>query len=114
MRANPFVIFLLCVYKPYAPKRVLIKSFILLTHCVPFMLSGAINFVKPKLWAVLTLCFSLLTGLISPARLISPAITHDSGHAKSVLAEYKAAATAESIALSVKRTPPETFTNKSY
>ena len=58
-----------------------------LTNTVSGLFSGANTRLKPKFCAVFTRCLSLLTGRISPARLISPARAVASGQGRSVLAE---------------------------
>ena len=66
--------------------------------------------VKPRLSEFLIRCLLLETGLISPARLNSPKTATLLSSAKSVRAEYKAAASAASIELSESFMPPATFT----
>ena len=66
--------------------------------------------VNPRLSAAFIRCFVLVTGRISPARLNSPNTAVLFLTAMSVLAEYRAAARAASIELSVNFMPPATFT----
>ena len=71
--------------------------------------SGQSIFSKPKLIAVFILCFPFGTGRISPAKLNSPITAVLSGNGMEVRAEYKAAAKAPSMALSVSFIPPATL-----
>ena len=97
-------------YFCYFAKSNLIISFMLIATVVTrSSLSGATTLSYPMDCAAFILCFTLATGRISPASDHSPIITVFSLNAMSVLAEYNAAARAESIALSASRTPPATL-----
>ena len=72
--------------------------------------AGVRILLKPRLSAAFIRCLVLVTGLISPARLNSPNIAVPFLTAISVLAEYRAAARAASMELSLNFMPPATFT----
>ena len=91
-----------------ANSRIISRTVLISRQCSAF--SGAAMAENPRLSAAFTRCRSFGTGRISPARLISPIKAVLSGAGRSVRAEYSAAASARSTALSVSRMPPATLT----